>query len=283
MLVHESRLLRWDGLFLPEELRVQNFTWGDPVLENVIRTVKNVGVASQSAASIMQEFILKWLKIGNFREILAEQDFATIESRLSEVISQLMIHNVALIGEDEELQRQTATVTGLDDLWREFKDDVAAASQIPKSVLYSAQGGNLNSDGGASADLRNYYDKVSDSQANDLGPNVDYVLDVIGAPHGFSHKDVNYEWVPLWELSETEKAEIRRMDAETDKTYIESQVLEPEEVTLARFGGPGISGEIVVDVEDRRRRRERLDSQPSGNPDEVDETENEDDEGEQDD
>jgi hypothetical protein len=68
--------------------------------------------------------------------------------------------------------------------------------------------------------------------------------------------DWSLEFNPLWQPTEQETVEMRNKQAETDKIYIEQQVLTPEEVTLSRFGGDEYSIETSVDLEARKQPEE---------------------------
>ncbi len=55
---------------------------------------------------------------------------------------------------------------------------------------------------------------------------------------------------PLWQLTEKEKAETRKIQADTDAVYLDRQVLKSTEVRSSRFGGDTYSSETVLSAED---------------------------------
>lgn len=60
--------------------------------------------------------------------------------------------------------------------------------------------------------------------------------------------NVTIEFVALWRMTEREKAELRRVEAETDRIYLQEGVLLPEEVALKRFS----DGDFSIDCRSRK-------------------------------
>ena len=68
----------------------------------------------------------------------------------------------------------------------------------------------------------------------------------------YDYKNFGIDFVPLWQNTEEQEANIRRTVAETDAIYINNGVLEPSEIALSRFGGSSWSMDTEIDVEDRK-------------------------------
>lgn len=164
----------------------------------------------------------------------------------------MAVHNIVAVGEDEEIQKMGTPIRGMEDLIDLYISIVSSATGIPRSRLFHAQGGKLAGDGGATSDLLSYYDDIHEHQEDQYRPAIDRLIEIIGAPMGLGVEDVPYEFAPLMEMSEKQKAEINFQTAQADALYIQNGVLDPDEVALARFGGPGVAtGEIVIDPETR--------------------------------
>ncbi len=246
--VHASRVIVFDGEFLPRLQRISNFGWGDSTMEKLHESLRQYGVATQSGAATLQDFIVKSLKIGNLREMLAAGNFEEVEKRISEAAGQMAIHNLVAIGEDEDIQKMGTPIRGMEDLIDLYMSIVSAAADIPRSRLFHAQGGKLAGDGGASSDMLAYFDTIHALQEDQYQPAIDRLINIIGAAENLTVDEVPYEFAPLMEMTEKQQAEIRLANAQSDTLYIQNGVLDPDEVALARFGGPGVStGEIIID------------------------------------
>ena len=56
----------------------------------------------------------------------------------------------------------------------------------------------------------------------------------------------------LWQETEREKIELRKIQADIDAVYIQNQVLLPEEVALNRFSPTGFSSETRIELVNRQ-------------------------------
>ena len=119
--------------------------------------------------------------------------------------------------------------------------------------------GKLGGDAGE-ADLRTHYDNIAALQKNRLNSRMRKIIDTIGEPHGFAPGSINFEWVPLWQMSELEEAKVKRETAESDRIYIETGVVEPEEVAVSRFGDT--DSDIAINTERREKYLDQLNKQP---------------------
>lgn len=239
--VHETRVIRFDGNYLPPLERIKNFTYGASIVEVIFEAVRQFGIANQSGASILEDFITKKLKIANLAQLLTNDDGESmLLKRLGIMAAEISTNNIAIYGEDEELEKMGTPVSGLPDMINIFIDIVSAAVEIPKSRFFHNQTGRLGGDAGAN-DLRNHYDNISAFQKNRLRAKIQRFLDITLAPLGFEPGEMGFEFNPLWQLSEKEMAETRFKIAQTDEIYIRNQVVQPEEVAMSRFSGEGIN------------------------------------------
>ena len=141
----------------------------------------------------------------------------------------------------------SATVrAGLSDLIDRFVLALSAVSEIPARVLMGQQKAGLNNEG--EGETRDWYDRLSDDQETILRPIVERLvyltmISMDGPTGGQVIDNWHVEFYPLWQMTEKESSEIRKTTAETDKLYIETGVLQPEEVAESRFGGGEYSTE----------------------------------------
>ena len=256
-IVHESRVIQFDGHYLPPLERMRNLGWHAPVLQNFYEELKRFGSVHQSAGAIIQDFITKKVQIKGLRDLLSnDEGEAQIMARFAMLAYGTSIHNLAVFGDDEQYEKMGTPMTGLDKMMTHFVDMASAACEIPKSRLFHNQSGILGGDAGEN-DLRVHYDTVSANQENDLRPLLQRLIDMVAESLGGAEGDVQFTFNPLWQLSELDESTVRKNVAEADAIYIDSRVVEPEEVAVSRFGGDGTNlTDMVIDV---GRRKEFLD------------------------
>ena len=69
---------------------------------------------------------------------------------------------------------------------------------------------------------------------------------------GIEPDNWSIQFVPLWQNTEEQEANIRKIVAETDAIYLDRGVLDPTEVAVSRFGGNRWSMNTEVDLEARK-------------------------------
>lgn len=239
-MVHETRCIRFEGNYLPRRSRLRRFGWSASILESVYEAIRDWGSARQVSAALLQDFVTSVMKIENLRELIATKDWESVSERLDMIRDQRSVHNTILIGDTEEVEKKGTPVTNLIEFVNFFTDTVCAAGSVPRSRLFKAQGGQLGGDGGAQVDLQNYYDRVAEGQQNELGPKLRRAFDIIGAPYSIGNDDIEWDFAPLHELTEQDKAEVRLRNAQADQIYLTHGVFTAEEVAVARAENPDI-------------------------------------------
>ncbi len=247
--IHASRVIRFDGAYLPDRLRIQNQGWADSVIIAVNEALKHHGTSVQAGAILFQDFITKVLKIPNLANLIADGEETTLMARIRYAVANMSSLGVALVGQDEEFSKIQTPITGLVELIDKYVDFVAAASGIPKTRLFGQQLGTLS---GADETTRNYYDLVKAYQKKHLRAPVSRLISLILAQEKADPGPWSFEFASLWQPTEKENAETRKITAETDQIYISNNVLQPEEVAVSRFGSDGYSMETTIDFDSRK-------------------------------
>lgn len=256
--VHGSRVIRYEGRYVPPVRRLRNFGWQNPVLTRLYEAIRQFGVSVQTGSGVLQDFVIKKLKIKDLQSMIAGGQWDTITTRLSLMAQEMAINNFAVYGEDENIEKIGTPVQGLFKIMELFIDYVSAASDIPRSRLFQNMTGTLGGDPGKN-DLRVHYDNVEAIQENKLRSPVQQAIDILLVPLGFAPGEITFTWNPLWQMSDQEQAEIELKRAQTDQIYISTGVVEPEEVALSRFSGQEVDlRNMEIDVERREKAIEEL-------------------------
>ncbi len=138
--------------------------------------------------------------------------------------------NTLLIDAKEEWERITTQFSSTPQLIQEYLTIACGAAGIPVSrVIGMAKGKGLNSEGGGETDTRTYYDGISSTQKNEISP-VLHVLDEVLVRSAIGHNDdsIYYEWNPLWQMSDTEKAEVASKKATTAQAHVTMALINPD-------------------------------------------------------
>ena len=248
--VHYSRTLMIDGVELPEDVRQSNNGWGDSVYQATYDFIRRLSTTYGHAEHILQDFVQKIISIENLQEMIAGGQEALIIQRLHIMDMSRSILNTILLDSKEKCESTTTSVAGLSDLLERFSQAVSAVTGIPMSLLMGQAPKGLNATG--ESEVRFWYDNVSSEQEEILLPPIQRLVRLImlckeGPTKGKELDTWAVNFVPLWQMSEKEVVEIHKGQAEADRAYIETGVLEPYEVANARFGGDKYSTETKLE------------------------------------
>ncbi len=229
--IHPSRVIEFVGNELPDwRLVPMGGSWGDSILQTIEDVIKDVALITGGMANMVNDAKMDVIKIPGFTKNITTDEY------VSRMLKRFMIANTSkssinsiLLDADEEWDRVQTNFGGLPDLLREFLTVVAGAADIPVSKLIgSSPGRGLASAGhsGGEQDEKSYYDRVASKQETVYRPALvplDEVL--IRSALGSRDPNIEYEWNPLWQMSEDEKAKIAAQKAATTQIYLGLGVL----------------------------------------------------------
>lgn len=227
--VHTSRLLMFTSREMPDMLKAAYNFGGlslsqiaEPYVNNWLRTRNSVG-------DLVHSFSLTILKT-NMQATLSGAADTDLFTRI-DLFNQIRDNRGAMaIDKDaEEIDQINTPLSGVSELQAQAQEQMASVSGIPLVVLLgiTPSGLNASSDG----EIRVFYDYVKGQQVSIFKDNLKKVLDIIQlSEFGEIDPDITFEFVPLYEMSAKELADIRKSDADMDAVYVNAGILAPEEV-----------------------------------------------------
>lgn len=256
--IHASRVLRFDGARISDIDKIANKGWEDSIIVALQDALKAFGISLQSGSQLFMDFVTKVLQIENAQELLQSAEGRTaLEVRLQAAVANLSNMGIVFTdgkeGSAETFKKIQTPIQGFVDLVKLYIDIMAGASGIPKTRLFGQQVGTL---AGAEEDTRGYYDRVSGYQGTDIQPPLERVIELIllsknGPTSGNVPDEWSIEFNPLWQPTEKEQSETRKIMSETDKNNIESGVYSAEEAATNRYGADGFSVDTTLDFDAR--------------------------------
>lgn len=217
--IHPSRLTVFYGNELPDrDITASAFGWGDSVLVAVIDAVKQAESAAANVNSLIYEANVDVVSIEGLTEILRSNGGEDKVRELLKVNLDAKSNLRALVLDAKnKYDRKAVSFGTLPDLLDRFDQHAAGAADIPMTRFMGMSPGGMNSTG--ESDLRNYYDRVSAGQTLEMTPAMmrfDEAL--IRSATGARDAAIYYDWNPLWQLSEKEKADIFKTKADAART-----------------------------------------------------------------
>lgn len=206
--IHPSRVIRFVSRELPTSSDRSTDGWGDSIVTAIDTAVKNAGVAQEGIAGLINEASVDVIKIPDFMQSLAKADYRSrLITRFQLANQSKSMINALILDKNEEWDKIATNFSTLPDLLQKYLMIAAGAADIPATRLLGQAPDGLNATG--DSDIRNYYDNVGSHQKNEIGPAM-HRLDeiIIRSALGDRPDDVDYSWVPLWQPTQTEKADV---------------------------------------------------------------------------
>lgn len=207
--IHASRLAVFVGNDLPDDSTIASDgnSWGDSVLQSTIDVIRQSDSTMANMASLVFEAKVDVFKFKGFAEMIADaRNDAMVTRRLVTQAAMKGINGAVVIDGEDDYQQKIASLSGLPDVVAKFSEAVAGASRIPVTRLYGRASVGLS--GSGDGDERVYFDRINDLQA-DIGSAID-VLDECLIHQALNGRptEIYYEWKPLRQMTEMERAEI---------------------------------------------------------------------------
>lgn len=260
--IHPSRLVVLTGAKLPAGSPMVE-TWGDSVLLAMFDAIKQADSTAANIASMTYEAIVDVLRIPNLMEMLkAEGGDAKLVKYLTTLTMAkgnngmlVLDGGGAAVGSDKistgtEYERKPISFGGLGDIWDRAMQNVSGAADIPMTRLFGIAAAGLNATG--EGDAQNYASKIAAMQALEITPEFS-VLDecLIRSALGDRPKEIHYNWRPIYEPTDMERAALGKVTADiiaalgTSGLFLQEVLSEAGANAMIETGSlPGLEGAV---------------------------------------
>lgn len=242
--VHASRLMTVVTRPLPDILKPAfNFAGmslsqlAEPYVDNWLRT-------RQSVADLINNFSITALATSMDQVLQGDDDGADVFAR-AELFTRTRSNKglMLLDKEREEIVQVNTPLSGLHELQAQSQEHMCSVSRMPAIVLtgISPSGLNASSDG----EVRIFYDWVAAQQEAYWREPLEVILKAVQLSlFGEIDPDIGLAFIPLYQMTPAEEADIRGKDGVTDCAYVAAGIIDPSEVRdrLAKDPNSGYMG-----------------------------------------
>lgn len=213
--VHHSRLLRFLGIEAPHSRAVMEQSWGISVVERLLDRLVAFDTASAGAASLIDKAYLRTIQIKGLRQILGGPDVAVeaLAKNLGMIRALQSSEGLTVLDAEDGFQTTSYSFSGLDTVLLSFGQQLSGAADIPLTRLFGQAPAGLNSTG--ESDIKTYYDGILRRQEAQLRDPLMTLLQLVYR-HVYGEQmppEVGFSFVPLWQLTEIDRANIASTDA----------------------------------------------------------------------
>jgi phage-related protein (TIGR01555 family) len=252
-IIHRSRLIIFTGKRVtndPNEVAPM-VGWGDSVLTAIHEVLRDFGIAWSTAALLLVDFSQGVYSMDNLADMIAAGKDQLVLKRLQTMDAAKSVIKAIVIDAKDKYERQQTPISGLPDSLDRFSSRMAAAGRLPVTVMMGQSPKGLGNEG--DSDVRFLYDQIATEQDDTL-PMLEQMLRLIllqidGPTKGKEPDAWSVEFCPLWQPTEKEKAETRKIVVDTFVAEIQNGIVSTEEVRKTLHGGDAWSMDLHVDVE----------------------------------
>ena len=264
--VHASRLQTVITRPLPDILKPAfNFAGmslsqlAEPYVDNWLRT-------RQSVSDLLNNFSITVLATSMGQVLEGNDDGTDLFTRIKLFTQTRSNKGVMVLDkEQEEIQQVNTPLSGLHELQAQAQEQMCSVSRMPAIVLTGISPGGLNAS--SDSEIRVFYDWIAAQQEAHYRQPIETIIKVIQlSMFGEIDPTIGFTFVPLYQMTEKEQAEVREINSRSDVAYIGAGVLDPSEVRT-RLAGDQTSGYHGIDPGDLPEPPEEPIDPPGGESD----------------
>lgn len=247
--IHSSRVARFDGLYLPWNVRSRNTGWGQSVLQLLWDAFKRYETAMAGLESMTSDSDLFVHKIPGLFQRLASGAEGDIRKRLEANSLSRSLYGGMVVDKEEEVNFLSRALSNIATATEPFVKDLQAATGWPASILMGDSPGGLGKEG--RFEERVWASLVEQWQEVYCRPAITEVFRLIltsreGPASGQLPASWSVHFPSVFTETNTEKTALRLQQAQIDTAYAGLGVLNALEIRNARFGGTEFSLETPL-------------------------------------
>lgn len=223
--VHPSRVCRFINGEDPETNR------GVSVLSYMLAPILASDVARDNTVALTTEALINVLSVEGLMDAVQDPEMEKLIVARYALMSNLKATNKTIVidKEKETFDRKPSAFSSLPEVIETMRREVSAAIGIPYSLLFGRSGG-IGSNG--DMELKNYYDNIATMQTNDIQPACTLLDEcVIRSALGNRPQEIYLNWLSLYEMTDKEKAEVAKINADAAKVAVDAGIVPAQVMT----------------------------------------------------
>jgi phage-related protein (TIGR01555 family) len=226
--IHNSRFLTFVSREVPDLLKPA-YAFGGLSLSQMLKPyVDNWLRTRQSVSDIIHAFSVFVLKT-NMSDMLDGGAAQALFDRL-EVFTRMRDNRGAFVvdQETEDFTNVSAPLGSLDHLQAQAQEHMSGVVGAPLVVMFGISPSGLNAS--SEGEMKAWQDWIAGKQESDLTLNLSRLINIIQLSlWGEIDPNIGFTYEPLWSLDARQKADLRKVDADTDAVLIDRGVIDPGE------------------------------------------------------
>ena len=259
--IHASRCVQFRGAMTTMERYEYNQYWDDSIFQSISEVLKRCNIGWQTASNLLNKASLLVLRQEGYRQMIAGKASGgmSLATQLAILRKSLSVAGALHMDVKDEIENISVQMTGVPDMVDRLCSEAAAATGIPVTILWGVSPAGQNATG--ESDWANYMEFLKSIQEWDLDRAIRKIAELImlaklGPIKGKLPRRWWVKFQRTLEPTDREQAEIRKLDSETFKNYVESELATPAEISTSVFSEQGYTRDIKIDEESRETQLE---------------------------
>lgn len=254
VLVHESRLIKFDGLLTTKRKLIENQYWGQSVLVRAYNAIKQYGGSLAAVLALASDASQGVYKIKGLLQIIEGGNEEALKERFRQINQLRSILKAVLLDADGEDYSKVATqLTELANIVDRFQVNVAAAANMPVTEIFGISAAGLNATG--ENDTRSWYKQVAKAQRKSAKPAFERILRLLfrsklGPTSGAEPTSWSVKFPPAWSPTALEQEQIKKTKTERALLLKDAQVVNEFQIARGLCSGSEWDGDIVLTTEE---------------------------------
>ena len=230
--VHLSRLLTFIGHPVPDLLKPA-YAFGGLSLSQLFKPYVDIWLRTrQSVGDLIHSFSVMVLKT-DMQSLMQEQGGVPGGGLISrvEMFNKFRDNNGTFLLNEatEDFANVSAPLGGLHELQAQSQEHMCSAIRVPLTKFTGIQPSGLSAT--SEGEMRAYYDTIAGYQNRFMRPNLQKIIyfEMLSL-WGEIDEELMFEFEPLMEMTEKERAEIQKMEMERDQAAVDMGAISPAEV-----------------------------------------------------
>lgn len=248
--IHHTRVLRFDGLYLPWRLRQQQNGWGQAPLQVIWESWKTYESAIRGLEGGVTDASVFWHKMPGLMNMVKAGNSAAVMKRMEINNLARSVYGGMVLDKDEEIGFSERALGNIAQAAAPFAEYLQATTGWPASILMGTSPGGLGKEGRFEervwASLVEKWQTVYCQEAVYDMFKI-FMLAKESPMAGRLPDSWRVHFPSVFTQTDTEKTALRKSQADIDQLYHSIGVLKPAEIRNNRFGSTEFSIETVLD------------------------------------
>lgn len=254
LIIHETRFVRFGGALTSRRDRQTNQGCDLSIYQKTFKTLQQTETNWDSVCQLMADMSQGVFSIEGMIKLIAAGNEQALLTRMQALdMGRSTARAIVLDAEKEKFERIVTPLGGVDEIIMRTWQRLAAAAEMPLTVLFGVSPAGMNATG--ESDVRLWYDNVQAHREHVLGPRLLRIMRLLSKTLGHTASDSwEITWPSLWQMTAPEQADFRLKTVQADDIEIKNGTSLPEEVALTRYanGDEFNGGKLQIDVDARK-------------------------------